>query len=83
MGVETDVVHLPARSEVVDAYSSHAKLERIFGERATYSLEEGLGRMAEWVRAHGARESQGYENIEVWKNFPEAWRQLTKSRPSA
>lgn len=82
MGVQPNVVHLPARSEVIDAYSSHAKLESTFGVRSKCSLADGLGRMADWVKAHGARESRGYDQIEVWKNFPEAWRQVTDRRPS-
>jgi hypothetical protein len=29
--------------------------------------------MAAWVKEHGARKSQKFENIEVTKNFPVAW----------
>jgi UDP-glucose 4-epimerase len=74
MGVEPDIAHLPARSEVINAYSSHEKVERVFGQRRLHSLEEGLGQMAAWVRQHGARESQKFKNIEVEKNFPAAWK---------
>lgn len=73
MGVEAQVVHLPARNEVTHAYSSHEKVRRVFGERPLHSLEEGLARMAEWVKAHGARKSQEFDDIEVTKNFPKAW----------
>ncbi len=73
MGVAPDIVHVPARNEVLHAYSSHAKIGRVFGERELYSLDEGLGRMAEWVRSHGARASQEFEGIEIAKNFPAAW----------
>lgn len=73
MGVEPDIVHMPARNEVMHAYSSHDKVRRIFGERKLVTLEEGLGRMAEWVKLHGARTSQKFGNIEVEKNFPKAW----------
>jgi UDP-glucose 4-epimerase len=73
MGVSPDVVHLPARNEVADAFSSHEKVRRVFGIRPNVSLEEGLGRMAEWVRRHGARASKEFENIEVARNFPRAW----------
>jgi UDP-glucose 4-epimerase len=31
--------------------------------------------MARWVRQHGARSSQMFENIEITKNFPQAWRE--------
>ncbi len=33
MGVEPEVVHLPARNEVMDAYSVHDKIEGVFGAR--------------------------------------------------
>lgn len=74
MGVDPEVVHLPARNEVIDAYSSHAKVAEVFGHRQLHSLEQGLREMAAWVRAHGARVSQEFGNIEVMKNFPEAWK---------
>jgi UDP-glucose 4-epimerase len=73
MGVDPDVVHLPARNEVIDAYSSHEKVWRVFGDRRRFSLDEGLARMAAWVRKHGARTSREFENIEVMRNFPAAW----------
>jgi len=73
MGVEPDVRHLPARSEVMHAYSSHDKVLRIFGDRPLTGLEEGLGRMAAWVKDHGARSGQEFENVEIEKNFPKAW----------
>jgi len=73
MGVEPLIAHLPARNEVWNAYSSHEKVQRIFGQRRLYSLEEGLGRMAAWVKQHGARSSQEFDGIEVTKNFPKAW----------
>jgi UDP-glucose 4-epimerase len=74
MGVEPDVNHLPARNEVLNAYSSHEKVRRVFGDRKLHSLDEGLERMACWVKQHGARASQKFEAIEVTKNFPQAWR---------
>jgi UDP-glucose 4-epimerase len=73
MGVEPDLVHLPARNEVLHAYSSHDKVARVFGQRRLHSLDEGLGKMAGWVRQHGARQSTKFEDIEVMKNFPAAW----------
>jgi UDP-glucose 4-epimerase len=73
MGVAPDIQHLPARSEVLNAYSSHEKVERVFGTRARVPLADGLGRMAAWVKEHGARASQEFGHIEVAKNFPKAW----------
>ena len=73
MGVEPNVVHLPPRNEVLNAYSSHDKVRRVFGQRRLHPLDEGLGRMAEWVKRHGARSSQKFKDVEVTKNFPQAW----------
>lgn len=73
MGVEPVINHLPARNEVLHAYSSHEKVSAVFGERKLYSLGEGLARMAVWVKDRGSRESKKFENIEVTKNFPKAW----------
>jgi UDP-glucose 4-epimerase len=73
MGVEAVVDHLPARNEVVNAYSSHEKVVRVFGPRPAVRLEDGLARMAAWVRQHGARQSRTFDPIEIRKNLPLAW----------
>jgi len=74
MGVKTEVRHLPARNEVVDAWSDHSKVQRIFGTDAETSLAEGLRRMAEWVRKTGPRSSKPFEGIEIEKNLPGSWK---------
>jgi UDP-glucose 4-epimerase len=73
MGVTPNILHVPARNEVFNAYSTHDKVLRVFGERKLHALDEGLGKMADWVRQHGARASKKFEGIEVTKNFPQAW----------
>ena len=73
MGVEPRVVHLPARHEVVDAYSSHEKARRLLGSEATIGLEEGLAGMAAWVRRHGARKSKPFADIEIRRSLPAGW----------
>jgi UDP-glucose 4-epimerase len=73
MGVEPEITYLPARNEVLNAYSSHDKVLQVFGQRDLHTLEDGLRRMAAWVKKHGARSSQPFDNIEVIKNFPKAW----------
>jgi UDP-glucose 4-epimerase len=73
MGVEPNIIHLPTRNEVLNAYSAHEKEQRIFGVRQLVSLEDGVHRMADWVKAHGVRSSQKFKDIEVTKNFPKAW----------
>jgi UDP-glucose 4-epimerase len=73
MGVEPQIVHKPARNEVAHAFSSHEKVKRVFGIQNLTSLEDGLKRMACWVKEHGARKSKKFDHVEVAKNFPAAW----------
>lgn len=73
MGVDPQIVHLPPRNEVQDAYSSHEKVRQVFGNRQPFTLDEGLKHMAAWVKQHGARSSQKFNQIEIEKNFPLAW----------
>ncbi|MEM6644244.1 MAG: NAD-dependent epimerase/dehydratase family protein [Bacteroidota bacterium] len=67
------VRHLDARNEVVEAYSSHSKAEKAFGKSNTTSLEQGLKKMASWVKDVGSRESSFFGNIEIPKNLPPSW----------
>jgi len=69
-----NILHLDARSEVVHAYASHAKIEKFFGPQPVTSLAEGLKRMAVWVKNVGVREPVRFSNIEVLKNLPPSWR---------
>ncbi len=69
--------HLPPRNEVQIAFSDHTKAERVFGKRAKTSLVDGVRKMTEWVRSHGARESSIFEDIEIPKNMPPSWAKVT------
>lgn len=73
MDIEGELRHLPARNEVVNAYSDHSKVQRVFGRRSETPLSEGLRRMAEWVRSVGPRQSQPFQGIEIEKNLPPSW----------
>jgi UDP-glucose 4-epimerase len=74
MGCDYGTEYLSSREEVRDAFSSHAKCETTFAQRATVDLETGLARMAAWVRTVGARKTKDYENIEVIDRLPDSWR---------
>jgi len=77
LAVVPQVTHLPARNEVVHAFSEHSKLRSVLDLGAPSSLEAGIGRMAAWVREHGAREPIGFsEPIEVTRGMPPSWREL-------
>ena len=73
MGIEPKIRHLPARNEVVHAYSSHDKVRAFFDCPPETSLEDGLGRMAAWARVVGARQSAPFGNIEIPRNLPPSW----------
>jgi UDP-glucose 4-epimerase len=73
MGMRCDVVHLDPRNEVKAAFSDHAKAEQVFGKGEKTPLHEGIRAMAEWVKEHGARASNVFENVEVRKNMPPTW----------
>ncbi len=75
MGGTAEIKHLPARNEVVDAWSDHTKIQRVFGKQKETTLSEGLARMAEWVKRTGPRKSKPFEGIEIEKNLPPSWRQ--------
>jgi UDP-glucose 4-epimerase len=68
------VVYHEARNEVVNAYSDHSKVRRVFGEQPVTTLEEGVGRMVEWAKAHGPRETPPFTGIEIERNLPPSWR---------
>ncbi|HEY1563610.1 MAG TPA: NAD-dependent epimerase/dehydratase family protein [Gaiellaceae bacterium] len=72
-GVEPEIDFLPARKEVVHAFSDHTKLHRVFGREQSVSLEEGLRRMADWARETGVREPVRFESVEVLRNLPPSW----------
>jgi len=74
LAVEADIVHLEARNEVVHAFSDHAKLQRVFGTEEPVSLEDGIARMADWVKQRGPRQQLEFPGeIEVSINLPPSW----------
>jgi hypothetical protein len=74
MGKDTGVVYHEARKEVINAFAYHSKARDFLGCRPRVSLEEGLARMARWAQEAGPKQAPVFENIEVDKNLPEAWR---------
>ena len=82
MGVAPNINHLEARNEVVDAYSTHAKVQKHFGDLIkNVSLEEGVKRMAVWAKKTGSRQGQPFEGIEVRKKLPPSWARLVAGTP--
>jgi UDP-glucose 4-epimerase len=74
-GVEAALEHLPARNEVVHAFSDHTKVRRDFDLSEPLDLRTGIRRMADWVREHGSREPIEFVGeIEIERNLPPSWR---------
>jgi len=73
MGVEADVEHLPARPEVLQAYASHDRMRQVFNYEPRFDIEEGLTRMAAWVKKVGSRASADFGALEISKNLPPSW----------
>jgi UDP-glucose 4-epimerase len=71
---EPTIEQLPARNEVLHAFASHDKLQGVFGASESLSLADGLRRMAGWAQREGPRRTPEFRGVEVWKNFPAAWR---------
>jgi UDP-glucose 4-epimerase len=73
-GVPCRVTHLPARNEVVHAFSDHSKVRAVFGDAAMVELPEGISRMAEWVKAVGVRPPVTFAGaMELDRNLPPSW----------
>jgi UDP-glucose 4-epimerase len=73
-GITPVIRHLDQRKEVVHAFSSHKKLEQVFGPQSYVPLAEGISRMAEWAKSAGVRESKVFSAIEIEKNMPPSWK---------
>lgn len=72
--VEPKIQFLPARNEVVHAYSDHEKARRLFGQSSMTNIEEGVAQMAAWAQARGARRSSDFSDVEITRNLPASWR---------
>jgi UDP-glucose 4-epimerase len=82
MGVPAKIEYLEPRNEVKHAFSSHKRLEDIFGYKAKFSLESGIEAMAGWAKAVGAKRSKPFDNVEIMKNMPASWQQEVLSARS-
>ncbi|NJN28692.1 MAG: NAD-dependent epimerase/dehydratase family protein [Cyclobacteriaceae bacterium] len=73
MGKQVDLKYLPARNEVTNAYSDHSLAKSLFNITEYTTLLEGVKKMADWVKIHGARETPKFENIEIYEKLPAIW----------
>ncbi|NNC85018.1 MAG: NAD-dependent epimerase/dehydratase family protein [Bacteroidia bacterium] len=73
MDIKSELNHLPARNEVVHAFSDHSKVKKDFNITGFISLKDGVTKMVDWVKEHGARETPKFDNIEVTEKLPGVW----------
>lgn len=73
MGLTGQVRHLPPRNEVKHAWADHTKAKNIFAIKGSTTLQEGLEKMAQWVKEKGSRKTPMFTGIELDKNFPTFW----------
>jgi UDP-glucose 4-epimerase len=82
--VEPVVEHLDARNEVVHAFSDHSKIQRVFTPPSPIDLQDGIQRMADWVKTQGPMQPVEFAGqIEVPNNLPPSWAQRPDTAPSA
>ena len=73
MKIKQELKLLPARNEVVNAYSDHSKAKKVFNISNSTNLIEGVTKMVNWVNKHGAKETPKFKNIEILENLPSIW----------
>ena len=68
--------HLPIRPmEVIDAWCTVDKAERVLGYKTTVALEEGVSRMVEWAKTMGPQKFHYLEDLEIVnEHTPETWK---------
>jgi hypothetical protein len=54
-------------------------VRRVFDPPAPVALDQGIGRMAEWVKHQGPAKPAEFDDIEVAINLPPSW--LPKGLP--
>ncbi len=73
MDAEQQLRFVEQRNEVVHAYASHEKAEKILGITSYTPLEEGLAKMANWAQQAGIKKSCKFKEIEITEKLPPLW----------
>lgn len=72
-GNRSEIRHLPARHEVMHAFSSHAAIDEVFPDRSSTPLREGLKRTYAWALKQSLLPYSNPCPIEVSLNLPPHW----------
>jgi len=75
MGMQSELRYLPARNEVLHAFSDHSKVKTVFNIKdADFTdLKTGLKRMADWVKVMGVKSTPMFKEIEIYEKLPAVW----------
>lgn len=73
---KTEIIHLPARLEVYQAFSNHSKAKKIFNITGETKLEVGLKNMIDDAQKIGPMKTKKFKNIEIEENLPPSWAKL-------
>jgi UDP-glucose 4-epimerase len=76
MKMDPRLVHLPSRNEVCIAFSDHSACRDVFGSIPQTPLDEGLAKMAAWVKTVGSRRSKEFKDIEIKQGLPPSWKSI-------
>ena len=69
------IIHLPPRCEVKNAYSTYQKSEELLGFEHKTNLREGIRKMWEWVLQQPSRERQVWPEYEIDEGIYPYWKQ--------
>ncbi len=75
MDSEPELRYLEPRNEVVHAYSSHEKVDRVFNIKTKTNLEDGIEKMAAWVKKYGSKKTKNFGEIEIEEKLPTIWKE--------
>ena len=73
-GVKHETIYLPARNEVIHAFSSNDKVAKAFNTPKPVTLADGIARMAAWAQTKGPMTTVRFGAVEIEKNLPPSWR---------
>src|SRR3989339_545761 len=79
-GSPIEIEFLPPRKEVLHARANHAKAKRIFCSPKNTDLEEGIKIMFAWAKRRGSMTPRIFGNIELEKNMPLSWKNITEHK---
>jgi UDP-glucose 4-epimerase len=71
------VEHLPARREVVHAFSDHQAAANAFGHLPTTRLLDGVRAMATWAQTMEPSDPVEFSAIEIGQELPKSWNPST------